>query len=317
MPSILAFFVSLVCAAAAAQPKPTVVYERLLNGTFYPESARVMFDGAVFAFAPESPLNAEVLIVDAEGTVLARHPFWDTYTEKEGVFGAAKVKYGPHVADLPGEGLYNIVYMIDGEPATRLPIRVDLLSGGDDAFNPEKTYKFTGPWNFLAYLAEDEFNIDNRLGTNDSTFLVHLWTTNQDVEEGKRTSSLYIQVFRGDELIGHTITTGGSYSVNGSRFGKKTGYGIRVPHEVKDEANAPMLLKDEWLKDGEYTIVVTRQSDNRVLRRFGYTAKDGDIVRLPSTEIGFEPRTDYIVPRWFNNAGAGAYEEAIWITTAE
>lgn len=58
---------------------------------------------------------------------------------------------------------------------------------------------------------------------------------------------------------------------------------------------------------------MTRSSDGGAIRRFRFTAKDGEIVELPNTRLEFETRIDYIVPRVpVRGVNNFTLERAIW-----
>jgi hypothetical protein len=65
---------------------------------------------------------------------------------------------------------------------------------------------------------------------------------------------------------------------------------------------------------GAFELNVTRSSDGAVLRDFTVTVAEGQIAPLASTQLGFEPPTDFIAPRVLRK-GSTVYEfeDAIWI----
>jgi len=288
---------------AAQQYAPAFDFEHVLNTYFDDESGLISFRDYRVLFAPEGQFNAQVAVLDADGKIVAVFPFFKDYASKEGIYARAQVQ-GPADVKLSEPGIYTIVYVVDGKPVTRLPVRLEQTSAGDDPFNPAKTYRFDGYWRTMAFLT---------LGTyKEEKFpMLNYWLGGKDLPTGANRDKPFVGLYRDGALVAHNRRTMGII---------QTGHfkGVRMnlyhPHEAGKEANAlPFLLKD-WLVDGTYEIRVTRVSDDALLRSFDFRVVDGEFEAHPRSRLGYEPQTDYIAPR-VQQKGATylSLAEALWI----
>lgn len=295
----------LACMAqpSLAQPKPALIFESMLNTYFDEESGLISFTEYDFAFIPEGKLNASVAVVNSENTVVESFPFFEDFRFTEGVFGRAKVQ-GPANVTLTEPGVYNIVFLIDGEPASRLPVILEQTSESDDPFDPVKKFQFRGFWQVYGYLTMNEFKEE-----------VHptlsFWVGMQDLAEGDTKDMFTATLKRGDEVLGHSKETLGYIS---NEHYKRVDIDIFKPHDRRGIPNAEFVTLDDWTEPGEYTIEITRQSDNTLIRKFHFTSEDGKIQPLENSAMDFEPRVDYMVPRVTNRSTQNYdFEEAIWV----
>lgn len=303
----LTVLLSCLGAAAHAAPQPAFDFESLLNISFDDESGTISFTEYDLVFAPDGQLNAAVAVTDANGKVIQSFQFFPDYRWREGVFARASVK-GPADVTLTQPGVYNIIFVVNGEMATRLAVALEQTSEGDDPFNPVKTYRFYGLWQVYAYLTMRKWGEGNY---PQLTF----WVGGRDLAEDTDRDQFFVTLARDGEVLGHSKRTQGHI---GEGHYKRVDADIYLPHERTREANAMLVPTDEWTKDGEYVLTVTRKSDGAVIRRYGYTAQDGKIRPLEKTKLGFEPRIDYMVPRVQDrNTQQYDFEEAIWIKSVD
>lgn len=295
----------LSCAAslAHAQPKPAFIYDQVLSTYFDDSSGLISFGNYDLAFPPEGPLNASVAVVNSQNTVVASFPFFPEYMNREGVFARGKVQ-GPADVSLTEPGVYNIVFLVDGTPATRLPVVLEQTGNGDDPFNPEKTYQFYGLWQMYA-------NITNATWKDEDWPTLNIWLGQRDmVDQDGHAEKFRVTMTRDGAVVAHTR------SIENTMYAKhyqKTAVRLYKPHEDAKAANAIPFTKPGWYEDGDYELVVMRTADGKELRRFVYTVKEGKIVELPQTKLGHEPRLDYIVPRVRNGDTGYQFVEADWI----
>ncbi|MCC5787964.1 MAG: hypothetical protein JJU33_14825 [Phycisphaerales bacterium] len=298
------FVVCVALPAAHARPKPAFLLDSMLDQIYFDdESGLIRFSDMNLAFAPEDGLNASVVVVNAENTVVQRFEFFPDYRLHDGVFATAMVR-GPAEVTLTEPGVYNIVCLVDGEMATRLPVVLEQVSEGDDPFDPVKKYEFFGLWRTYGYLTIDE---------NDAGKFPKLsfWAGGRDLAEGEQSDRFRVVLKRDGEVVAHSRHTQGHIAKG---HYKRVEITIHKPHEERDVTNAPRSPLSDWTQDGEYELLVTRNSDGRLIRRFRFTAKDGEIEELPNTKLGYEPRIDYIVPRVpVRGVTTFRLESAIWI----
>lgn len=301
--SLLPTLLLLLAPFASAQQTPAVIYESMLDCYFDEESGLMSFTELDFAFAPEEPLNAAVAVVNSDNTVVKSFEFFPDYRWREGVFARAKVK-GPADVTLTTPGVYNIVFLVDGKPVSRLPVVLEQTSAGDDPFDPEKTYRFYGLWKVCGHLTMQN--------SGDEQYpRLTFWVGARDLPEGKTKDGFSVTLKRDGEVIGHSKRTLGHIS---NEHYRRVTSDLFEPHTERQTPNAQILMLDEWSKDGDYEIVVTRKSDGGVIRSFTYTARGGKILPLPNSALDYEPRIDYVVPK-VTKKGSNKYEfvDAIWL----
>lgn len=286
------------------QPKPAFLFDSMLDQIYFDDtSGMIRFSDLNLAFAPDDELNAVVVVVNSENTVVQRFDFSSEYRFREGVFAAAQVR-GPADVMLTEPGVYNIVCLVDNEMATRLPVVLEQISDGDDPFDPVKQFRFHGIWHVFGYLTIDE--VDGKEFPK-----LTFWAGGRDLAEGDRSDRFRVVLTRDGEVVGHSRHTQGHIQSGHYRRAEIT---IHEPHEEREATNAPRSPLSDWTQDGRYELLVTRNSDGQLIRRFRFTAKDGAIEELPNTQVGFEPRIDYIVPRVpVRGVSAFRVERAIWI----
>jgi hypothetical protein len=219
------------------------------------------------------------------------------------VYALATVKT-PADVTLTEPGSYTIVWLVDGKPVTRLPVELEVVSQGDDPFNPGKKYRFDGYWRTFAFLTH--------VSQDDDIPELHYWLGGKDLAPGKNTGKSFVALYRNGKMVAHSKEQVPGIIKSGHFDRAKTF--LYHPHEVKKSANAiPFQLKD-WLVDGKYEIQVTRQSDDKMIRSFDFKVVDGKFEEHPRTKLGYQPHTDYIAPR-VQKKGSTALEleKAVWI----
>jgi hypothetical protein len=289
--------------AETAAPPPRFVFESMLDQYFDDSSGLLSFGDVELAFAPEPPFAGAVAVVNSENTIVAKFDYFPDYVVREGVFARARVQ-GPADVTLTTPGVYNIVYLIDGQPVSRLPVVLEETSTGDDPFNPEKTYRYFGLWERYAHVTMGEYK-------GEAFPLLTFWAGARDLGEKKRGEGFNATLSRDGEVIGHSIAQRGSIE---DRHYRRVTTILYRPHDDKNAANAEPLLKAEWFKDGDYEITIRRASDDTVLRTFVYSAKDGAMVPLAESSLSHEPAIDTVLGRVSRkNRTQFEFHEASWI----
>ncbi len=271
--------------------------------TYFGETGIVSFGEYDAAFVPESGLNAEVVLADAEGTILARFPFHDSYRFTSQVFARIGV-VGPADVQLTEPGVYNIFFLVDGEITTRMPFVLQTASDGSDPFDPEKTFTYGGFWQQLGYLTAPGSS-----GYQGPQFT--FWTGGPDLAD-KATGEGYVAVlYQDDTILFHGQRTTGHIAPGAFA---RSSFVLFHPHGEGEEANARLFTAEDLAAlDGDYVLRVFRSSDNAPIRAFNLTVADGKLVQHPRAVLGYQPQMDFILPR-VPHAGSSAYEmvEAIW-----
>ncbi len=291
-------------AAAASAPPPAFTYDTLLNMYFDDENGLISITNIDLAFAPEGEINASVAVVNSDNTVVKSYKFYPDPRWRNGVF-ARLSEVGPADITLTEPGVYNIVFLIDGKPVTRLPVVLEQTSEGDDPFDPVKTYRFYGFWQLYGYLTMGEYG-DKPVPD------LNFWLGGRDLPEGKDKDGYTATLKRDGEVVAHSKRTQGHF--NDGHY-KRTKIRLFHPHTERESPNALVFMLSDWTEtDGDYKLDITRKSDGKLIRSFTVTVKDGKIENLPATKLDFEPHIDYIVPRALDR-GANTYGfvEATWL----
>ena len=299
---------SCLIGTAIAAPQPAFTYQSMLNAYFDDESGLISIRDIDLAFAPEGEINAAVAVVDSNNIVVKSYKFYPDPRWREGVF-ARLTEVGPADFELTEPGVYNIVYLIDGKPVSRLPVVLEQTGEGDDPFDPVKTYRFYGLWQVYGYLTMNTWK--------DEPFPeFHLWLGARDLPEGESKDRFHATLKRNadgkDEVIAHSKETQG-YFHDGHY--EHTKISLYQPHTKREIPNAMPFMLDDWTEeDGDYTLEITRQSDDALIRSFKVTVKDGKIQNLPATALDTDPHIDYITPRvTVKGANMYGFVEAIWL----
>ena len=292
----------IASVAGAQQHKPSIDFETILDTYFDAENGLVQFQGNVVAFAPDGAFHGEVAVLDAQGEIVARHAFRDSI-RREGVFGVVQVE-GPAEVTLTKPGIYTLVYLVAGEPVTRMPVRLNRLALSDDPYDPKVTYRFDGYWRTHGHITMTQYK-DRPLP--ELTF----WIGGQDLPQGAQRDLYFVRLIRDGTVVAHSKHSLGS--IPEGRF-VRTKSQLFHPHEAAKAANAEFFMKSDWMVDGTYELRVTRKSDDVMIRSFDFNVAGGEIVPLPQTALDYEPHVDHIMPR-IQRKNVTVFEmiPAIWI----
>ncbi len=305
---LLLTFMSAVCflwspPLAAQQYSPTFDFESVLNTYFDDTSGLISFQAGRIIFAPDAPFHGQIAVLNSANEMVADFSFYPDYKVKNGVYAEALVKT-PADVTLTKPDLYTIVWVVNGKPVTRLPFRLEIASGGNDPFNPGKTYRFDGYWRTFAFLTD--------VSEADDFPELHYWLGGKDLPSGKNSDRPFIALYRDGDMVAHSKKQGPGIIRSGHFDRARTL--LFHPHKKKESPNARHFLLKDWLVDGKYEILVTRESDGKQIRSFDFQVSNGQFEPHPRTKLGYQPQTDYIAPRVQSKGATGLeLEEAVWI----
>lgn len=293
----------LLAAAPVGANPPAVDFENLLEMYFDDESGLIAFGDYTLGFASDAPFDGLVAVLDEAGNIVGQHGFYPDYVNKVGVFARIRAKR-PADITLNQPGLYTIVFVADGQPVTRFPVRLELSSDGSDPFDPQKTYRFDGYWRTLAHLTMTTFK-------GEMLPEVTMWLGGIDLPEGARQDSFVATLYRNAIPVAHSKQDLGI--IRPGHF-QRTKAILYHPHDRRQAPNAKPFLLADWQQDGQYELQVSRSSDGLKIRSFDFQVADAEIVRLERSKLGHEPATDYLMPRVLKRGATGLeMTEAIWI----
>lgn len=282
---------------------PTFDFESVLNTYFDDTSGLISFQGGRIIFAPDEPFKGQIAVLNSANEIVADFSFYEDYSVKNGVYAEATA-ITPADVKLTRPDLYTIVWLVDGKPVTRLPVRLEVASEGNDPFNPGKTYRFDGYWRTFAFLTD--------ISKPDDIPELHYWVGGKDLAPGKETGRPFVALYRDGEMVAHMKKQGpGHFRVG--HFEQERTF-LYHPHKRKESPNARYFQLKDWLVDGTYEIQVTREADGKMIRSFDFRVSGGKFEPHPRTKLGYQPQTDYIAPR-VQKKGSTALEleEAFWI----
>ena len=282
---ILAISTMLSTSVFAVNP-PAIDFETIMNSYFDDETGLIRLGDYRIAFAPEGSFNGLIAVLDSQGKIIGQHKFYEDYVYRDGVF--AKIRtVGPADVNLTEPGLYTLVFVADNKPITRFLVRLEQTSSGDDAFNPNKTYRFDGYWRTMAHLTLKTYK--------DEPFPeLTMWAGGKDLPEGKDKDLFFVELLRDGKMVAHSRRTTGF--ISSGHFEPKY-ISFYHPHEKKKQVNSELFMMTDLQVDGEYEVSVTRQSDGQKIRSYDFDVTDGKIQSIARSKLGYEQATDLVLPR--------------------
>jgi len=194
---LIAVFLFLSFNIANAAPQPAVTYQSLLNLNFNDRPGLLRIDKVDLAFAPEGEIKAAVALLDDKNKVIKSYSFYPEPRYRDKVFARLNPK-GLHEFTLTKPGVYNVVFLVEGKPVSRLPFKLEEKSGGGDPFNPTKTYSFIGLWSLYGYIKTEKLSAEKPFPQ------VHFWVGDRDLPEGKKSDMFSVELKHNNKTIAHS-----------------------------------------------------------------------------------------------------------------
>ncbi len=306
---IAAFIVAVTFVSTAkhtlaqAVHAPAVEWETILDTFFHNDNGTIRLDSYVIAFAPEGELKAEVVIMGDDRKIRARFPFHSEANVRDGAFAKAGVQ-GPAEVQLTEPGLYNLIFVVNGKPATAFAFTLKDADTGDDELNPKQAYHFDGLWRQFAHLTMRNFK-DEQIPE------LSFWVGGLDLPAGAKKGMYRAALLRDGKEVAHSKTNLGNIAPG---HYKRTKIDLWHPHETKTAANAKPFTSTDWLAvDGKHELRITRD-DGQTIRTFPVEVTGGKFQKLPQTALTHDPAVAYIVPRVAKkNVNVFEMTEAIWL----
>lgn len=302
-PLLLILSATLTNPQANAQSyPPSIDFESALDTFFGASNGTIRFDQNVVAFIPEDPFVGQVAVLNANGDVVSQFSYLDTVL-REGVFGRVQIN-GFAETQLTEPGIYTIVYVVNNQPVTRLPVRLVKAEDSTDPFNPKATYHFDGHWRTMAHIT---------INSNEPEPIPELnfWVGGIDLPAGSKKDQFQIELIRDGNVIAHNRYNSGHIAEG--HF-KRTNARLFHPHAEKETQNARPFTQSDWLVDGEHEVKITRRSDGKMIRSFDFTVADQKIVPLKQTDLKYDPHVDFILPKVVKkNANVFEMIDTTWI----
>jgi hypothetical protein len=285
--AILAWLVA-AASAGAAQQKPAVEYQSLMNLPFYEADGGFLVERLELVFPPPGAQKATFVISRPGGEVVASVPLRFERMEFP-AFGLLEPDGVPGVVRVGQSGDFVMSVRLGGETITSLPFSLR-EQASTDPFQPGRKFVREGPFGELAYFSvvpddpegEVHFNWWMSLrelpaGTKDARVTIHLLANGQELAAS-----------RGPVIL----------SLNDWQF---------FQHR---QLSVPTLPRNHWLtladitkKGGELTLVV--KANGQPVKSYKTRVAGGQIQRLPQNRLDAEPHAAFISPR-FVDMSAGS-----------
>ncbi|MEL6616279.1 MAG: hypothetical protein AAFQ43_11105 [Bacteroidota bacterium] len=259
------------------------IQEQPVLGTF------LTFQDARFVFLPTSEGTATLT---RNGETVARYT-WETYTARGPFYDmeplqmtSPQSEYSMLGYPLEQPGDYAITYEAGGEAFWTMPFTVN-MSGGDDPYNPDPSFRLDGLWNDHAYLLHDK--------DGEGAWDFKLWIHADDFTRSDR--------YNADEPTMLTITpvgestpallaeSGKSFINNGNW--NRVDFRLKKRHRYDSAAQRWELMSytdyDRLLPDGEYRVELTIGGD--LYGSYPMTVRDGLPVHTGAQASGADPMT--------------------------
>ncbi len=284
----------------AASGAPAIGWDSILQTKIY-ENGYLGFNEYDLIFAPPGQVDANVVIKSKKSEV-AKFDFFPDYRYTQAVFGRIQPVNHSEYTFTPGD--YSMEFYVSGELATRVPFKVVADAPSGDAFNPEPTLRFVGPWQKFAYLTFKPFKDIEAVEFS-------FWAGSGDLPVGITRAPVNARLTRNGKLVAHSKETQGMLD---HEMARRHALPLFQPHERREEANVALLTKTDIEQNGTYKLTLELTETGEVIRSFNFKSKGGKLVPLPRTELGYKPRADYIAPR-VGKIGSTTYEfiEAYWL----
>lgn len=259
------------------------IKEQPVLGTF------LEFNDARFVFLPASEGTATLT---RDGERVATYT-WETYTARGPFYEMEPLQltwpqseYSALGYALEQPGAYAITYEANGEPFWAMPFTVT-ASGGDDPYNPERTFRLDGLWNDHAYLLHDK--------DGEGAWDFKLWIHAQDFTRSDRYNAdepTQLFVYPEGESTPALLAESGKSFINNGNW-NRADFRLHKRHRYDSAAQRWETLSytdyDRLLPDGEYRIELHIGGD--LYGTYPLTVRDGLPIHTGAQASGADPLT--------------------------
>ncbi|MEO0560062.1 MAG: hypothetical protein AAF170_17985 [Bacteroidota bacterium] len=249
----------------------------------------LQFTNATFVFLPESEGTAKLY---RDGDHVATYD-WSTPTSRGPFYNVSPMQltwptseYSMLGYQLEEPGLYEIVYEAGGDPFWRMPFQVS-MTGGEDPYNPDPTFRLDGLWNDHAYILHDK----EGSGAWDFKLWIHAADfTRSDRYNADAPTTLFVYP-EGESTPALLAETGKSFINNGNW--NRVDFRLHKRHRYDSAAQRWETLSytnmDRLLPDGAYRIEPTIGGD--LYGTYPVTVRNGTPVPTGNQAPGADPLT--------------------------
>jgi hypothetical protein len=200
----------------------------------------------------------------------------------------------------PGDFVMSV--KANGQALTTLPFTLR-VEGGDDPFNPQKTFVLEGPWRSLAYLSAP-------VDAPEAPLSFKWWMCARELPDGMKQALCTVHLMRGSQEVAASRT---KFDI--SERMNSTWLSFRCELYLPSGGKLltlPMLTA----QDGDYTLVI-KTKENKMVKSYAVPVKGGKLQRLARCNLSFQPHTNFISPRLVDTSSrsSSSYRmlEAFWV----
>ena len=292
---------TLLGAAQAQQPEPVMDYATLLTSVDVRPDGRLRLENdnepLTTVFLPDSANVVAVVTKAGSQTPLHTQDFYRTRGNKVFSFLQTRGKYKEFKFTEPGD--YVVSFKSGNKVLTRLPFTLVRKSNNDE-FDPITFWHTQGPWQDMAYIhylrgGGDEANVEFRM-----------WGQRAEFDSTGTNADQYDVILKKDGDVVAEARTG--------HVG--TPYWLRLTFQMRNpdsKGGRMYTIKELTSRDGTYQFVVSK--NNQLYAVYPLEVRGGKPVLHPRQASNFQPRQQYIVPRYSNmHAGINDIGDTFWMT---
>ena len=284
----------------AQQPEPVMDYATLLTAFDVRPDGRLRLENdnapltAVFL-----PANADVKAVVTKvgsGTPLHVQDFYKVEGNRVFTFLESRGKYKEFKFTEPGD--YELKFQSGNKVLTNVPFTLFRKSNNDE-FDPATVWYTKGLWNDLAYIhylrgKGENANVEFRM-----------WGQRPQIEPDNNADRYDVVLKKDGDLIAEAKT-----GHVGTKYWLRLHFQLRNP---QSKGGRMFTVKDLSARDGAYQFVVSKNGKLHAV--FPLEVKNGKPVLHPQQASTYQPRTNYIIPRYSNmHAGINDIGDTYWMS---
>ena len=299
---------TLAAVAALGSPlaaqSPAVEAVSLMDLRFYDANGGFMADGLCLVFPPDGDASYELVVRDEGGAVKGKAQMqlqrWGQYEVFDGLDSL-----GVPVFQVGEPGDYVMSVEKDGEALTSLAFTMDKQESGDP-FNPRTTFTREGPWQALAFLS-------SVTGKPDGPMQFHFWSCLREIpKDGSKLPQADVTLRRGDEVLARFQS---KLSISGETW-RRFNRNLVV---AQDGPTVQFTMERLLSEDGEYTLVL--ESGGKDVKSWPLVVEGGALRPHPRSAFGYEPATDYLVPKLIDTSrgsdGSYVQNDVTWLESGD
>lgn len=286
-----------------AQPgRPAVEYRSLLNVAFAEADGDLLIGGLHVVFPPHGYEQAQLSVSTTAGEEVASVPLrLDSYLSFP-VFGRFVPETNPTPIKLRKPGDYVLTVKIGDDAITRFPFTIG-AEPTDDPYDPPKRFWREGPWRDFGYFSLPASNTAENVRFN-------WWMSLRELPIGMINPSITVHLLENLREV--------AVSREPLRLERRDWQFFSAElAKTRSRKSGPerLTMRDLVERDRGYLLVV--KADGIPIKSFRLETKGGRLLRLEQCRMDFEPRAEFIAPRFIepNDESSSPFliTDAYWV----